>query len=175
MFSYIITFMYGFLSGFVCNYIYKLYKSYKFFNDIRKIIVHEAYSYLSEQIFTIVVDDLVNNISSANINGIQNLNDFKKLIDSSINITKEFNKSFNLNIVNDCELSTDNSNHTNLSFLNSFGKIQLKLNNSNYINDPHFAFICKFFTDNNIDLHIVINDTNKLENKLEYIDNKKDI
>lgn len=175
--SYIITFIYGFLSGFLsgflCNYVYKLYNSYKYFNDLKKTVMREAYTYLSNQVFNIIVDDLITNIASTDITGVQNLTDFKNLIDSFVNITKDFNESYKLSIVNDCDFtSTDNSKHKNSSFLNSLGKIQLKLNDPNYINNQHFAYICKFFTDNNVDLHIVINDSNTLENKLEY-DNKK--
>ena len=147
MFYYIVTFGYGFLSGLLCNYLIKLYKSYKYYNDFRKTMIHEAYSYVSNKIFTIVVDDLITNVSSCDINGIANLNEFKNLIDSSINITKEFNKSYKLSINN--------------------GKIQLKLNNPNYINDPYFTHICKFFTDNDVDLHIIVDDTYKLDNKIE--------
>lgn len=152
MLSYFITFMYGFLSGFLCNYIYKLYNSYKYFNDIKKIIMHEAYTYLSNKIFNIIADDLITNITTTDITGIQNLTDFKNLVDSFVSTTKEFNKSYKLNI-------TD-------------GKIQIKINDPSYINDQHFSFICKFFTDNNIDLHIIINDTLIINNKLEHKDTK---
>jgi hypothetical protein len=153
MLSYIITFIYGFLSGFLCNYVYKLYNSYKYFHDVKKTLIHEAYSYLSNQVFNIIADDLITNIASTDITGIQNLTDFKNLIDSSVNITKDFNKLYKISIVD--------------------GKIQLKLNDPNYINNQHFAFICKFFTDNNVDLHIVINEFNTLENKLEYESKKE--
>ena len=149
MFSYIVTFIYGFLSGLMCNYIMKLYNRFTQYNyDIRKTIVHQAYTYLSEQIFDIVVDDLVTNITTTDIQGIQNLADFKKLIDSIVYLTKDFNKKYTLNIVS--------------------GKIQLKLIDTKYINEPNFIFICKFFTDNNVDVHIVLNDNTILNNKLEY-------
>ena len=153
MFGYILTFIYGFISGFISNYVYKLYKKYKKYNDIKKTLIHEAYSYAAENIFNVVSDDLINHMNTLDITGIENLNDFKNLVDSSIGITHELNKSFRL-ILND-------------------GKIQLKLLNPSYINNEHFVRICKFFTDNNVDLHIIINDDIKLDNKIEYNNSDK--
>ena len=148
MFGHILAFIYGFISGFCCNYAYKLYQKYIKFNDVKKTILHEAYLYAAENIFNVVSDDLINHMNKFDISGIQNLNDFKKLVDSSVGITHELNRSFKIRL-ND-------------------GKIQLKLLNPSYVNNEHFVRLCKFFTDNNVDLHIILNNDINLDNKIEY-------
>lgn len=148
MFGYILAFIYGFVLG-VCNtYAYKLYQKYIKIKDLKKTILHEAYLYAAENIFNIVSNDLVNHIDNFDITGIKNLSDFKNLVDSSIGITHELNRSFRIKL--------------------SDGKIQLKILNPSYVNNEHFVRLCKFFTDNNIDLHIILNDDIKLDNKIEY-------
>lgn len=153
MYTYIFTFIYGFISGLLCNYALKFYIKYIKYKDIKKTLIHEAYSYVSENIFNLICDDLIKNVNTFDINGLENLNDFKNLIDSSIGITHEFNKSFKLRL-ND-------------------GKIQLKILNPTYINNEHFVRLCKFFTDNNVELHIIMYEDTQLDNKVEYKTNEK--
>lgn len=153
MFGYILSFVYGFILGLFSTYTYRLYQKYIKFNDVKKTILHEAYLYAAENIFNVVSDDLINHMNKFDISGIENLNDFKNLVDSSIGITHELNRSFQIRL--------------------SDGKIQLKILNPSYVNNEHFVRLCKFFTDNNVDLHIILRDDIKLDNKIEYNNEEK--
>jgi len=147
MYLSIFIFIYGFIAGFFCNCLQRIYMNYREYNNIKKTIAYEAYTYVTNNIFNMISDDIITNIDEYNINGINNLIDFKNIIDSSIYIIHDINKLFKIKIID--------------------GKIQLRLLNSSYINNEHFVRLCKFFTENNINLHIILEENNLL-NKIKY-------
>ena len=152
MFTHIFTYSCGFISGYMFNYIYKVYKNYKIHKDIKETIAREIYTYISDKLLNIIVKDIkLDNFDFINnINGINNIYDIKKLIDNIINISKEHNKSYKLMIDN--------------------GKIQINLLNNDYITNDDFENLCKFITTNNINLHIVKHDIlePELQNNIDY-------
>jgi len=140
--SFIFGFFYGFIFGFISKYTYSLYKKYNEYKDVKKLAINKMYNIISDRIFDLLYDEInKNNKNNGDfkINGLENLYDIQELIISFEQIIKNHNDKFKISFIdNQCKI---------------------KLLDKNYMNNEHFIRVCKFFTKNNIDLSIIIYET----------------
>jgi hypothetical protein len=138
-----IQFIFGFVAGYLFNFCKNLYLDYKQYNSIKKIAISKIYTYFADKIFNLFYEDISNNLNNINIQGIQNINDIQILIDSLDSVIKNHKNKFKLTFTDE--------------------NCKIKLLDSEYINNPDFIRICKFFTDNHINIHIIMNDITTLK------------
>lgn len=145
MFGFIYGYFWGYICGFISNYIYRLISKYYEYNNVKKVVINNIYNIISAKVFDILYDEIDKNNSDFKINGLEDFHDIGLLIKSLEYMIKNHNNKFKLSFV-------DN-------------KFKIKLLDQAYINDAHFVRVCEFFTKNNIDLNIIVCNTNI--NKLE--------
>jgi hypothetical protein len=136
-------FIFGFVTGYLFNFCRNIYLNYKQYNSIKKLAINKIYTYFVDKIFNLFYEDISNNLNNINIQGIQNINDIQILIDSFDNVIKNHKNKFKLTF------SDENC--------------KIKLLDSEYINNPDFMRVCQFFTDNHINIHIILNNSNNLK------------
>lgn len=136
-------FIFGFVAGYLFNFCRNLYVDYKYHNSIKKLAINKIYAYFTNKIFNLFYEDISNNLNNINIQGIQNINDIQIFIDSLDSVIKNHKIKFTLTFVE--------------------GHCKIKLLDSEYINNPDFIRVCQFFTDNNINIHIILNDSNNFK------------
>jgi len=136
-------FIFGFVAGYLFNFCRNLCLEYTYHTSIKKLAINKIYKYFTNRIFHLFYDDIINNLDNINVKGIQNINDIQILLDSLDVMIKNHKNKFTLSFVD--------------------GHCKIKLIDSEYINDSNFVRVCQFFTDNDINIHIIINDSDNLK------------
>ena len=125
MLQFIIGLFFGFISGLIAPYFYRIFKSYRKSGDTSKAILEESYLMCSSQLF----DSIYNSELK--------LPELPELVNVSTNIlsvSNEYNKSFKL--------------------IFKKGRPLIQIVDKKIMREPKFIEILRFFKNNDIDLII---------------------